>query len=160
MLIPRLCFGRADIARLLMAHQGYDDDGLFYDVFLRTDRYPPAGLNGEAAFYALHLALSYEQALPIDVTAIIDDVRQPTHHFDLADVAANRKNTILEVPLLVQFPATVPNYATRGLFAPRGCWLQVELASSYPGAAAFVQLDGMAVEIDEVQSWSKTGPNP
>lgn len=160
MLIPRLCFGRADIARLLMAHEGYDDDGLFYDVFLRTDRYPPGGIDAECAFYALHLALSYEQALPIDVTAIIDDVRQPTKHYDLANVGAVRKNTILEVPLVIQLPATVPNYAERGLFAPRGCWLQVELASSYPAAAAFVQLDAMLAEIDVLQSWTKEGPNP
>jgi hypothetical protein len=161
MLIPRLCFGRADIARLLMAHQGFDDDGLFYDIFLRTDRFPPAGIDGETAFYALHLALSYEVALPIDVIAIIDDVRQPVKHYDLPALGAGvRKNTILEVSLMVGLPNTVPGYATRGLFAPRGTWVQVELASTYPGAASFVQLDALQVEIDPVQDWKREGPNP
>jgi hypothetical protein len=99
--------------------------------------------------------------LPIDVIAIIDDVRQPVKHYDLPALGVGvRKNTILEVPLMVGLPATVPNYASRGLFAPRGTWIQVELASAYPAAASFVQLDALQVEIDEVQDWKKEGPNP
>lgn len=161
MLIPRLFFGRQDVAALLEAHTTYQDDGEDYDIFLRTDRFPPAGIDGETAFYALHLALSYEVALPIDVTAIIDDVRQPVKHYDLPALGADvRKNTILEVPLMVGLPNTVPGYATRGLFAPRGTWIQVELASAFAGAASFVQLDALQVEIDEVQDWKQEGPNP
>lgn len=160
MLTQRTFFGSADAAVLLRAHDdSYQDDGLNYDLLARSNRVALAGAGGEIAFYMLYLTVSYEQPTPIAVTAIIDDQRQPTKTFNLAGVGA-RKNVIVEVSLLVPFAADVPGYATRGLFAPRGCWLQVEIGSAFPGAAAFVQIDGVECEHEVVREGKVEGPNP
>jgi hypothetical protein len=160
MLTQRMALGRADVAALLMAHSPtYQDDGLNYDLLARSNRVALAGIGGEVAFYMLYLALAFEQPTPIAVTALIDDVRQPTKLYNLVGVGA-RKNVILEVSLLVPFTGDVPGGATRGLFAPRGSWIQVEIASAFPGAAAFVQIDGVECEHEVVREGKAEGANP
>lgn len=155
-LIPRLFFGRSDVSALLVAHATYQDDGQNYDIFFRNDRFPPAGVGGEAAFYTLYLALSFEVETPITITPIIDDVRLPTVAYTLEPGADVRTDTIIEMSLM----QPIPGYPTRGKFAPRGGWFQVEIASAFPGAAAFVQVDACEVEIEVVQEGKQEGANP
>jgi len=155
-LIPRTCFGRSDEAALLMAHRTYQDDGVNYDILFRTDRFAPAGVGGEAAFYLLYLALSFEVATPIVITPIIDNVRLPGVPYALAPGLDARTDTVIEMSLM----QPIPGHPTRGLYAPRGCWFQVEVATDFPGAAAFVQVDGVEVEVDIVQEGKVEGQNP
>lgn len=155
-LIPRVCFGRSDLAVLLMAHRTYQDDGQNYDIFFRNNPYPPAGVGGEAAFYVLYLRLSFEVATPIVITPIIDDTRLPAVPYALVPGADPRTHTVVEMSLM----QPIPGHPTRGKFAPRGCWFQVEIASDFPGAAAFVQVDAIEVEIEVVQEGKREGQNP
>lgn len=159
MLTSRLCFGRADVAALLQTHHGFLDDGADYDIFARSNRSAPAGIGGEAAFYLCYVTVAFDTNTPLAVTILIDDVPQPTKLFNLV-AGAERTTTILEVSLLVPSPPAVPNYATRGLWAPRGTWFQVELATVFADAAAYVAIDAVEVEIEIVQEGKKEGVNP
>lgn len=157
-LIPRTAFGRADEPALLLAHSPtYLDDGEAYDFRARSNRFPPAGIGGEAAFYVLYLAINHEAIeSPVLVNILIDDVALPVTTVVLASDGVVRKRTVLEVSLLQPIPGEIG----QGLFAPRGCWFQVEVKTAFEDAAAFLEIDAAEVEIDVVREGKVEGANP
>lgn len=156
-----LIFGRGGaVAALCKGNTGGQDDSTAYNGLGLSSRMAIAGVSGEVAFYIIYLTVTYEQnGTPIEVTALIDDVALPTQTFVLAG-DGSRKTTVLEVALTTQFPPAVPNYATRGLFVPRGVWFQTRIATAFVGAAGYVRIDAAEIEHEVVRETKHQGANP
>lgn len=134
---PRLFLAPSSGANLLLADEGYLDDGTDYQLLALSDRLAIAGEGGEVAFYFLYVSVLHERAVPIRITPIIDGVSLDPLDYTLANPAGNaRTKRILEVPLLVSLPSSVTGFATLGRFAPRGTWIQVRIETQFVAAAA------------------------
>lgn len=158
---PHLFLGALGSANIYQADAGYDDDGALYQFLATTDRVAIAGIGGEVAFYTLYVIIEYEVAnTPIRITPIVDDVALDPIDFVLVG-DGTRKRTVIETALLTRFPNTIPNYDTLSTFAPRGTWIQVQIASHFAAApAAFFRIDGVEIEHEIVQEGKQEGANP
>lgn len=160
MLIPRLFFGRANAPNLLKANTGFADDGVNYKLVGQTNRTAIAGIGGEVAFFMLYVTVKAEvNPTPLSFTVYIDDRPMIVKAVNVVG-GATRPRTVLELSLMQPLPNTVPGYASRGLFALRGTWIQVLVETAFAGAGGFVQIDGIEVEHEIVREGKHEGANP
>ena len=162
-IVKRIFLGRNDstVAELYQTNTGNQDGGEDYNGYALSDRFAPAGVGGEVAFYTLYIPITFElDNTPISVSVQIDDEERVTYDFTLTNPEApDRFKTILEVSLLEQLPNTVANNTLRGQWAPRGTWIQVELETTFVGGVGFVQIDGVELEHEVVQEGKVEGQN-
>lgn len=101
-----------------------------YPLRLRSNRLIPAGVGGEAAFTKAVLAITHFAATTLQVRGIVDG-----RVLDWVPVPLPASPTgvprLYEVPLLERLPASIPDFATLGAFAPRGAWLELEVQSAW-----------------------------
>lgn len=61
-------------ASLLEADSGFTDDGVAIEARARTRPILPAGIGGDAIFYAVHLALTFDTPFELHITPVVDGV--------------------------------------------------------------------------------------
>jgi hypothetical protein len=163
MATPKLFLGMRAAPRVLTANDGYADNAVTYQGFARSSRVAPAGIDGEIALFALHVAVQWEGACAITVTPIVDDRRLDPQTYALTGVVGVRKSTILEVPTRLRFPATIDPTNTLGTFAARGTWVQAEVTIDVDTDAELrgpVLIEGVSMELEIVREGKTTGLNP
>lgn len=162
-IVKRIFLGRNDStdAELYQTNTGNQDGGEDYNGYALSDRFAPAGIGGEVAFYGLFIPVIFDtDDTPISVTVYIDDEERVTRDFVLTNANdPERLRTILEISLLEQLDASVDPSGTRGQWATRGTWIQVEIETGFVGGVGFVQIDGVELEHEIVQEGKTEGQN-
>lgn len=162
-VVKHIFLGRGDgtAAALYTVNEGGQDGGEDYNGYALSDRFAPAGIGGEVAFYGLYIPLTFDtDATPLRVKVRIDELEVVDRLFTLVNASdPDRIKAILEISLLVQLPGAVTNAAKRGQWAPRGTWIQVELSTEFTGGVGFVQIDGVELEHEIVVEGKSEGQN-
>lgn len=167
MATPKLFLGLRSASRILVANDGYTDDGITYAGLATSARVAPAGIDGEVALFALHVAVQWEGTCSITVLPIVDDVRMQAQTFTLVGdppILLNaRKSTILEVPVRLRFSSAIDPTNALAVFAARGTWIQAEIkidvdANEVNRGAVIVE--GVSMELEVVREGKTTGRNP
>jgi hypothetical protein len=168
MAIPKLFVGLRSASRILVADSNYTDDGTTYTGLATSARVAPAGIDGEVALFALHVAVQWEGTCSITVLPIVDDVRMQAQTFTLVGdspllVDAKRKSTILEVPVRLRFSSAIDPTNALAVFAARGTWIQAEVKIDVDANAlnrGAVIIEGVSMELEVVREGKDTGRNP
>lgn len=147
-----VCRGNG-VPAMLVVGSGFTDDGVAYEMVARSDPFAPAGQGGEAIFTALWITTTtYDQPVTLLVTPYIDGVALAQQRIDIPG-RANPTNVqqVWELALSVPY---IQGGVERLRVAPRGCVIEVEVATNIGGGmgtSARQAVDGIEVETEVVR---------
>jgi hypothetical protein len=146
-----LCRG-AGTPSMLVVGEGYEDDGVPYEMVAWARPYAPGGDSGEAIFTTLWVTTTtYDEDVSIFITPYIDGVALETQEIEIPG-AANPQDgqQVHELALSVPY---IRDAIERMRTAPRGTWIAVRAETKIAlgsGTSARQAVDGIVCEVEVV----------